>query len=1164
MDKRHAVSRGSAARSVAIDHRHRSLARAIAQRLPSTREWALGSAGLLLALLSPGMVRAQATQIGPGNITTGQSVGAANSPATVVGNTTITTTSTTATSVNGGGELIFDPSTGAIAVTTTTGTGIYDREGTVDVLSPGLTVTSGGGYAIFAYATLERAAATTTISQGANLNVTGVGAALAANGLAATINANNVAINLSGGSGRGAVAQDGGTITLAGGSITSSGTALNALAFGAANTSAAAATPSTLTVTSPVTVNLNSPGAIGVYMYGGGVVSLPANQTFNFNPGSGVGGTGMVVDNSQVPTTALGAGLTFNFNAGASGAQNSGIGVLVINGGSVTLNNLTVAGSNAGVGVMVRNGSSATLSGGTITIGATPTWSFYTLNNGGTLASSSGGTVGPTYQVTAGTNNAGLRSDGGVLTASGIQVTASAANSAGAYAWSSTTTSGSSNYAPAVINLTGATINNTGSGSFGLYATDGGQISTFGGSSPTTITASNGTAVRLLNYGTRTTVPFISLSDTDVVATGASTRAISSSNVSASQQNVITLSNTQVSSDFWAVLGYGPLQLNASQGSLVQGTTGLLYAGLSSGSQSTYVHLNADDSTLSGLAEAGTTNLADISLANHSSWTGEAYYVTNVNVDATSSWTIPEDSLVYQTLTNAGLVQFTAPDAYKQLYVGSYVGAGGTLGIHTYLADDSSPTDRLIINGGTATGHSFIAVTNTGGPGALTSGNGIPVVEVTAGGTTNADAFSLAGPVVAGPYEYTLARGGISEGTEQYWFLRSTRDCGTVSSHPDCPAPPSPPSPPAPPAPEPPAPDPADPPTPPPVPGPAEPESPTAPEGVPNYRPEVSLYTALPALALRYGWATLDNLHERVGDEEQLRDRSDLRDDNYLNALWVRVIGEDGNVRGASQGIYNGSPQYDYNIMAFQAGMDVFAEEHENQQRDHAGFYLGTGRIRSDVDDWDGSDAGRDEVKGQSLGLYWTHFWSEGQYLDAVWQGTWSKQSAMSNEGLELHRSGFGWAGSVEGGYPFHDDSQVWEPQAQVIYQRFNNGQASDAAATVQFNDITSLVGRVGLRWANTWTLDPTSDGIRRLFTGWLRFNLWKEFQGQPTTSFSSEDGFVPFDGSIKGSWWQLNGGMTWQLDKNTSFYANVGYQKGFNSQGFHAWDGKVGFRWNW
>ncbi|PMQ04767.1 Outer membrane protein IcsA autotransporter [Dyella sp. AD56] len=1119
----------------------------------------------LLPLLIPLAVQAQTT-VGPGSVTTTTTAGSANSPVTVVGNTNISTGSSTATSVNGGGQLVFDTTDGPITITTTSGAAVSDAQGTVNVPLNGLTITTGSGFGFLSNAPLASAPATITIGQGGVVNITGVGAAMAATGAGATINATGIQMNLIGGPSRGVVAQAGANITLSGNSpIISSGSNINTLALGASGTDPnGSGRASTVTVASPMTINMTSPGALGVYMYGGGVVALPANQVFTFNACADTGADGMTIDNTQVPTSAIGDGLTFHFNTSPTSGKSASAGVIVINGGSVALSGLTVDGQNVAIGVWVRNGSSATLTNGNIAIATTNNAAFYTLGNNGQLFNPNSGAIGPGFSVTASSQTAGLRSDGGVINATGTVVTASASNSAATYAWSSTYAPGGSTYLPAVLNLTGVQISNSGSGSYGLYATDGGQISTYGGSTPTTITATNGTAVRLANYGSRSDVPFTSLSGTNVVATGATTRAISSNNASADQQNVITLTNSNVQSDYWAVLGYGPLALTASQGSQVTGTTGLLYAGVSSGSQPTYVQFSADNSTLSGLAEASATNRADISLSNHSSWIGEAFYVTNVNVDGSSRWTIPDNSLVYGTLSNAGLVQFTPPDAYKQLYVGSYVGAGGTLGIHTFLGDDSSPTDRLVINGGTATGHGLIAVTNTGGPGALTSGNGIPVVEVLAGGTTDPGVFSLNGPVVAGPYEYTLQRGGITAGTEEYWFLRSTKDCGTVGSHPDCPAPPPVPQPPAPPTPpQPPAPDPSNPPAPPSIPGPVDPEV-EAPEGVPNYRPEVSLYTALPGMALRYGWATLDNLHERLGEEEQLRNRSDLRDDNYLNALWVRVIGEDGNVRGASQGIYNGSPQYDYNIQAFQAGMDVFAEEHEDQQRDHAGFYLGTGRIRSDVTDDEGADAGRDVVKGQSLGLYWTHFWSGGQYLDAVWQGSWSKWSALSNEGLELHRSGFGWAGSLEGGYPFHDDTQVWEPQAQVIYQKVNNGQSSDAAATVDFSNITSLVGRVGLRWANTWTLEPTPENISRLFTGWLRFNLWKEFKGQPTTSFSSEDGFVPFDGSIKGSWWQLNGGMTWQLDKNTSFYANVGYQKGFDSRGFHAWDGKVGFRWNW
>lgn len=1137
-----------------------------------------GGGLLMVALCLPQGVYAQTfSTLVSGTRTGTVTVNAGSGNTQVQGGTTITTATNLGLVLGGGYLAEFNTQVGtpgAISVTTTSGTAIQDNGGNINVPYAGVTVTTDNGIAFLANSTSAQAAAIITIDGGATINVNSPGAALGAYGAVGIINATNVVTNINGGNARGAVAQSGGTITLAGTSaINASGSGLNALALGAAGAG------SVVNVTSPATITMNSPGALGVYMYTGGVVQLPQNQVFTFG-GTSTGAVGMTIDTTQVPTSAIGSGLTLHFNTVPSSSTSASTGVVAINGSSVSLSGLTIDGPNAATGVWVSNGSTVNLSQGDISVSATGNAGYYTLTSG-KLLDPGGGSVGGTYGVTAALPNAGLRSSGGIIAADGTRIAVdSTAYTAGGYAWASTKAADGS-YPNAVLNLSNVVITSTGPQSNGLLAQDGGQIT----AANSQISNDQGIAALSLNdYGTRTPAA-LTLTGSTINATGTNTAfatpfgtvGLDAGNHAASGTNVVTLIDSKLSSASGsAIEATGPLQITV-QGSTVSGGTGLLYAYRNSTGQATRVQLDASSSSvLSGLAQADTSSTANITLSNQSSWTGESYYVTNVDVDSTSSWTIPAGSVVSQQLLNNGLVQFTAPvnDVYKSLYVHDYAGAG-TLGINTFLGDDSSPSDRLYINGGVASSQGLILVHNTGGPGALTSGNGIPVVEVLNGGTTLATAFALARPVAAGPYEYTLERGGVSPGTEEYWFLRSTVSC-EGSTHPGCPqppappAPPDPPAPPAPPAPAPPAPPPdptpapPDPPAPPPVPEPEESGKPTPEEVVPNYRPEVSLYSALPAMALRYGWATLDNLHERVGEEEQLRQRGDLREDNTLNALWVRVIGEDGNVRGASQGIYNGSPQYDYNIIAFQAGMDVFAEEHENAQRDHAGLYLGTGRIRSDVTNYDGTDAGDDIVKGQSLGLYWTHFWAEGQYLDAVWQGTWSKYSAKSDDGLALHHDGFGWAGSLEGGYPFHDDSQVWEPQAQVIYQRVNNGQSSDAAALVNFSNITSLVGRAGLRWANTWTLEPTAQGAPRLFTGWLRFNLWKEFKGEPTTSFSSENGFVPFDGSIKGSWWQLNGGMTWELDKNTSFYGNLGYQKGFGSRGFHAWDAKVGFRWNW
>ena len=67
---------------------------------------------------------------------------------------------------------------------------------------------------------------------------------------------------------------------------------------------------------------------------------------------------------------------------------------------------------------------------------------------------------------------------------------------------------------------------------------------------------------------------------------------------------------------------------------------------------------------------------------------------------------------------------------------GNYTGVGGTMAINTLLGGDGSPSDRLVISGGAATGNTIVHVTNVGGPGAETTGNGIQVVSAINGATT--------------------------------------------------------------------------------------------------------------------------------------------------------------------------------------------------------------------------------------------------------------------------------------------------------------------------------------------------------------------------------------------------------------------------------------------
>ena len=206
-------------------------------------------------------------------------------------------------------------------------------------------------------------------------------------------------------------------------------------------------------------------------------------------------------------------------------------------------------------------------------------------------------------------------------------------------------------------------------------------------------------------------------------------------------------------------------------------------------------------------------------------------------------------------LANAGRVNMgtgTAPGTV--LTTTSYTGRGGMIAMNTFLGGDNSPSDRLVINGGTASGTSGLRITNAGGSGDLTLGNGIPVVVATSGGTTAPGAFGLSGPVVAGPYEYFLFRGGVTPGNENDWFLRNV--AGPIPPEPPGPTRPDP----IPPGPTPPTPVPPTP-VPPGLPG---------PEPVPFFRPEAVVYAGLPALARLIGKETLGTFHERQGDQSLL------------------------------------------------------------------------------------------------------------------------------------------------------------------------------------------------------------------------------------------------------------------------------------------------------
>jgi outer membrane autotransporter protein len=575
--------------------------------------------------------------------------------------------------------------------------------------------------------------------------------------------------------------------------------------------------------------------------------------------------------------------------------------------------------------------------------------------------------------------------------------------------------------------------------------------------------------------------------------------------------------------------------------------------------------------------------LADI-VATGSALTGSAFTAAGSVSHLTlvdSLWKMTASSNLTTLVNDPSRIEFSPPSgdprlesSYKTLTVSGYSG-DGTLAMNTWLGTDDSPSDQLVVVDGSSSGPGLVEIHNSGGLGALTLANGIRVVQ-SVNSTTTLDNFALAGPVIAGPYEYFLYRGALGGGANDAdvansWFLRSVIDCASPGApSPPCPSPPPPPPPPPVPPPPPP------PPVPPPVPPPPPPPVPPTP--TPAYRQEVSLIAAVPAMAAIYGRTIIDTLHERVGEEELLRQRGDLDPDREgVNGAWLRYVGHDGEHDGGRQGIYGSrGPDFDYRFDALQIGLDLYRQfDEEADSRKHAGFYLAYGRGKGEVQhnllDYR-FHAGTDRFVARTVGGYWTGFNDKGAYLDAVAQYTWYDLRVQSPRLPDSFTNADGLALSLEGGWPFvlndgdglsvEDGRWRLEPQGQVIWQRIDVDDLDDAAAHVRFDDGDSLVGRLGARLDRNGQRQDR-EGRLRSSNAWLRANVWHEFRGEPRAEFATDAGYLPFAVDLGGSWAELGIGGTWQVSDTGYLYADIDYSWSLDGDET-VWNGKLGMRWNW
>lgn len=516
------------------------------------------------------------------------------------------------------------------------------------------------------------------------------------------------------------------------------------------------------------------------------------------------------------------------------------------------------------------------------------------------------------------------------------------------------------------------------------------------------------------------------------------------------------------------------------------------------------------------------------------------------NIDSSSVLTSTQGSITPftagqpATLNNAGIIDLSSNSSTSDTLTvqGNYAGSGGQLRVQSMLGDDSSPSDKLVVKDGTLTGTTSISVSNVDGGGAPTQQNGIMLVDAQGTATSNNGAFSLNTRVEAGAFQYALYKGGITPGSENSWYLRSSVVAAPLVSVPN--------------------PDPALPPilvplvaTP--VAAPGSPALPTPQPGaapIPLYRPEVPVWSVLPPAAAQLTLTALGTFHDRQGSQRLLGETG------VFDAGWGRVYGKDFDQTRAG----TVTPRVDGSIKGFQVGNDLYSSQTSSGQTQRMGFFVGHTRLNGDVDGfnqgYEGKRAGKVELEGDNLGLYWTLTDAMGWYVDTVAMYTWLDGDSHSDRGLKLDSNGHVLTLSAEAGYPYPVTTN-WriEPQVQVIHQKVDLDSQDDGISRVSFDADSTETGRLGVRLNGRYhvaglPLEP-----------WLRANLWHTFSGTDTVTFADT---TDIDTEQQSSWAQVGIGASLSLARDVSVYANVDYSSNIDSNQQRGTTGNVGIRVSW
>ncbi|WP_118809272.1 autotransporter outer membrane beta-barrel domain-containing protein [Haemophilus haemolyticus] len=334
--------------------------------------------------------------------------------------------------------------------------------------------------------------------------------------------------------------------------------------------------------------------------------------------------------------------------------------------------------------------------------------------------------------------------------------------------------------------------------------------------------------------------------------------------------------------------------------------------------------------------------------------------------------------------------------------------------------------------------------------------------------------------------------------------------------------------------------------------------------------PSAPAYTLVPRQNLESGYAMLDTLHQRRGENQTLSwDKQGSYWQDVEKQSWGRVIGKHLKLDGKERFGFK------TNMYGFQVGHDFDVKTKQDDEgkltRRFTGLYFGALRSHSKFYDEYRAKNGvviadkltsRVKTTALNLGVTDTRYNENGTYIDWVGQLSWLNNRYSSVDGTSAKNHGWGAALSVETGRPYalgkdktnNGNSWILEPQAQLIAQYLHLGNFNDGTRAVSQKGY-GLRGRVGFRLAYN-----TPNDKQRTRTYYFIGNIWHDFKATGNALIGRDKLTEKFD----RTWWELGLGSQFSLSENTYLYADARYEKSFDSNRHKGYQGTVGVKYSW